>query len=89
MRQCLTCRKLITKGSYCKIHNPKDKLYNNSRYRKQRAAIQRVYAGQVCPTCKVKVMNPPTADHVIPGDPNSPMRPQCLSCNSGKKGRIA
>ena len=60
-------------------------LYKNADYRRRSQLVR-----QTAITCSLcgggaRVGDPWTADHVVPGDPRSPLLPAHRSCNS-KKG---
>lgn len=92
-KPCLACNKLTTGGSYCDVHQaPLDEkerqrkrgrtLYNSTHYRKARAYLRATATH--CHLCKQPFTNRNdiTADHVIAGDPNSPLAPAHSICNS-------
>ncbi len=96
-KPCLTCNQLTTGASYCDKHlapileakrikeNLRKRgrtLYNSTAYRKQRAWIKATATH--CHICKQAFIdrNQISADHLIPGDPNSPLAPAHIICNS-------
>jgi len=96
-KPCLVCNQLTTGGSYCATHqlaaDEKEKLrqagrkagrtlYNSAGYRKQRAWLKATATH--CHLCKQAFTdrNQISADHLIPGDPNSPLAPAHIICNS-------
>jgi hypothetical protein len=98
-KPCLICGELSTENR-CPIHLKEYQdaekarqdgrkrgrtLYTSPAYRKQ-AAYFRDYA-TACHLCgKGKIINDPfTADHLVPGDPQSALLPAHRSCNS-KRG---
>lgn len=96
-KPCLTCG-VITKGnSYCDTHqaqaDEKEKarqrgrkagrtLYNDAGYRRMRAFLKATATH--CHLCKQSFIdrNQISADHLIPGDPNSPLAAAHIICNS-------
>lgn len=99
-KPCLTCNKLTAGGSYCETHQAiKDEqekqrqtarkagrtLYNTATYRRARAYLKATATH--CHLCKQAFTdrNQITADHLIPGDPLSPLAPAHAICNS-KRG---
>ena len=88
-RPCLDCRNLTENKSRCdSCESRRDSIRNASRrhyagdYAKRAAAVR---AGAVtCWICGLPRIegDPWTADHVLPGDPNSPLLPAHRSCNS-------
>lgn len=96
-KPCLTCNQLTTGGSYCATHqmtvNEREKqrqavrkagrtLYNDKAYRAGRAYLKATATH--CHLCKQAFTdrNDITADHVIAGDPASPLAPAHSLCNS-------
>ena len=77
---CLDCGRLHTRAVYCEIHE-RPVLYRG-RYR-QEAAYVRANA-ITCHLCGkgADATDPWTADHVLPGDPDSPLQAAHRSCNS-------
>jgi hypothetical protein len=96
-KPCLTCNTLTTGGSYCATHQAtideikriKENIrkrgrtiYNDARYRKIRAYLKATATH--CHICKQPFTNRNdiTADHLIPGDVNSPLDAAHGICNS-------
>jgi hypothetical protein len=82
-KPCIKCGTLTNGGSYCSTHLAEKKgRYNNLAYRKQREAIRATATH--CHLCGKAFLTQKeiTADHLIPGDINSPLLPAHLSCNS-------
>jgi len=96
-KPCLACNKLTTGASYCEQHqaivDEKEKvrqnnrkrgrtLYDSSHYRKARAYLKATATH--CHLCNQPFTNRNdiTADHVIAGDPLSPLAPAHSICNS-------
>ena len=96
-KPCLACNKLTTGASYCTEHqaivDEREKqrqatrkqgrtLYSSSNYRKIRAYLKATATH--CHLCKQPFTNRNdiTADHLIPGDPNSPLDAAHSVCNS-------
>lgn len=96
-KPCLTCNQLTTGASYCDTHqlqaDEREKLrqrgrkagrtlYNSAHYRRQRAYLKA--NATHCHLCKQAFINRDdiTADHLIPGDPNSPLAAAHSLCNS-------
>lgn len=95
-RPCLDCGELTTNKSRCDVHQKRiDDLINARRYQVKKATGQ--YSGDyrqrakavrdaatVCHLCGEgpRVNDVWTADHLIPGDPDSPLAPAHKSCNS-------
>ena len=101
-RPCLDCQKLHTdKGDYClscrkernrkKENNPerkaRKKLLYNSNYRRAASLIK--LTATHCHICKEPFTNREeiTADHLLPGEVNSPLAPAHKSCNSARGNR--
>ena len=99
-KPCLVCKQLTTGASYCETHqrgvDEREKqrqrirkagrvLYNDSNYRKIRAYLKATATH--CHLCNQAFTdrNQITADHLIPGDINSPLAPAHALCNS-KRG---
>ena len=96
-KPCLQCGKLTQGTSYCDIHwaekqalreilRPPRPKGNRPHYQGdywKRAKEVRENAA-VCHICKdgPRYGDPWTADHLIAGDPNSPLAPAHRSCNS-------
>jgi len=96
-KPCLICNQLTTGGSYCPTHQAKQDereqarqrmrkagrtLYNDARYRKIRAYLRATATH--CHICNEAFIdrNDITADHLIPGDINSPLDAAHSICNS-------
>jgi hypothetical protein len=96
-KPCLTCGQLTKGASYCEAHqlevDAREKqrqtirkrgrvIYNDSNYRKVRAYLKATATH--CHLCKEAFTdrNQITADHLIPGDINSPLAPAHAVCNS-------
>ena len=98
-RPCIVCGTLTREGSRCTDHKlperrsqksteqRKEKKANlyNSRYRKLAKAVRDT--AQYCHICQqpARPNDPWEADHLIPGDPNSPLAAAHRSCN-GRRG---
>jgi hypothetical protein len=91
-KRCLDCPAITRNGSRCptceRAHNRKRHnrvLYDRADYRR-RAARVRANATR-CWRCGLPILpgQPVDADHVNPGDPNSPLLPTHASCNRGKR----
>ena len=85
MRPCLErgCPEL-TKGTYCKPHyNARRRpIYNRAHAKRSRE----VRAAQ--PWCSLCwATEDLVADHIVPGDPNSPLRTLCRPCNTARANR--
>lgn len=95
-RPCIVCGILTDQQSRCEAHRLQQ---DNTRYRRRgtrphyqgdyrkRAAQVRANATE-CWLCGdgPRLHDPWTADHVIPGDPASPLLPAHRSCNSRRGG---
>ena len=96
-KPCLTCNQLTTGASYCATHqqgvDERERerqrirkagrtLYNNTHYRKQRAYLKATATH--CHLCKQAFTSRAdiTADHLIPGNPDSPLAAAHSLCNS-------
>lgn len=97
-KPCLVCNRLTTGASYCSTHqaqaDEKEKLrqkerkkgkwslYNDANYRRVRAHLKATATH--CHICKQAFINRNdiTADHLIPGDPQSPLAAAHSLCNS-------
>jgi hypothetical protein len=98
-RPCLDCHQLTTNTTRCDNCEAKRQLARNqgrthydSVYRMRAAAVRA--SARTCWICgePAKPDDPWTADHVIPGDPGSPLLPAHRACNSRRgdaKGRRA
>jgi 5-methylcytosine-specific restriction endonuclease McrA len=101
---CLGCRRLTANGSRCEsCEQKREAARNQSRphyqgdYRKRAAAVRQAAQRDPFATCWLcgevaREGDPWTADHVVPGDPQSPLMPAHRSCNSSRgdaKGRRA
>ena len=96
-KPCLVCNQLTKGGSYCETHqlqaDERERirqrgrkagrtLYNSKQYRQQRAWLKATATH--CHICKQPFTdrNQISADHLIPGDPNSPLDAAHIICNS-------
>jgi hypothetical protein len=96
-KPCLVCGVLTTGASYCQTHiiaveqKEKDRqtirkrgrtIYNDPNYRRQRAHLKATATH--CHLCKLPFTNRDdiTADHLIPGQVDSPLAPAHALCNS-------
>ena len=96
-KPCLVCNALTNGDSYCSTHkmqaDEKEKLrqrgrkagrtlYNSPQYRRERAYLKATATH--CHLCKLPFINRDdiTADHIIPGDPASPLAAAHMICNS-------
>jgi len=96
-KPCLTCNQLTTGGSYCETHqktvDAKEAqrqavrkrgrvIYNDAAYRRGRALLKATATH--CHLCKQPFIdrNQITADHLIPGQVDSPLAAAHLVCNS-------
>lgn len=101
-RPCLRCQELHTdKGDYCascragiertKEANPERRAYKNRLYNSEYQKLAKLVRKHavICHICKLGYLprDPWTADHVIPGDRNSPLAPAHRSCNSSRGNR--
>lgn len=85
-KPCIKCGTLTKLGSYCNQHlQQKQGLYNNARYRKHREYIRATATH--CHICKQPFTDRKqiSADHIEPGNLESPLLPAHISCNS-KRG---
>jgi hypothetical protein len=98
MRPCISCGKLTRGSNRCEEHkrpqyrtdeqiaerNAKKKVLYSSAYRK--AAKQVRDNAVVCHICGkgANPHDPWQADHLIPGDPMSPLAPAHRSCNASR-----
>jgi hypothetical protein len=99
MRPCLDCRELSTNGSRCprcaagrEAGRAAGRLHYRGDYRKRAAEVRATAI--TCWLCGngARIDDPWTADHVEPGNPDSPLLPAHRSCNSARgdaKGRRA
>ena len=101
---CLDCRALTANGSRCESCEGKRQAYRNAsrphyrgdyarRARKVRDAAA-ADPSTMCWLCgePARADDPWTADHVVPGEPSSPLMPAHRSCNSARgdgRGRRA
>lgn len=81
-RPCVVCGTLVDTGSRCQQHAIPD-LYRGDWARRSRAVRQ---SATTCYWCRESftAANPVQADHLIPGDPHSPLVPACRRCNAGR-----
>jgi len=101
-RPCLDCNRLHTdKGDYCagcrtqreriRENDPRRKAYKNRLYNSEYQRLAKLIRQNAisCHLCgKAQILGDPwTADHVVPGDINSPLLPAHRSCNSRKGNR--
>ncbi len=96
MRPCIETRcPALTQATRCSAHARaydrtrqarRGSLYNAEHQRRARACIA---AQPWCTDCGRR--DDLTADHVLPGEPASPLRTRCRSCNSARanRGRVA
>lgn len=98
MQPCLDCGKLSRNGSRCDAHQKvKKKQWDAPKAARKRATGQ--YGGDYrkrarliretavyCWLCggEPRTDDPMQADHVIPGDPMSPLAPAHRSCNAAR-----
>lgn len=100
---CLDCGKLTRNGSRCEAHQRRkeaewdavkaDRKRSTGQYSgdyKKRAKFVRATA-EYCWLCGggPKADDPWQADHVIPGDPDSPLAPAHRSCNAARGNKPA
>ena len=92
---CLTCGQLTRAGSYCTEHKPKKQdsperkakkqaLYGGDYRRRARAVKSSATHCHLC-NKPFEYGDSIEADHLIPGDPNSPLAPAHRLCNQ-KRG---
>ena len=97
-RVCLRCGILTDHGSYCQACSMEaERIRSKERgsrhytgdYR-ARAKVVRETATE-CHICHegARPSDPWTADHLIPGDPDSPLLPAHRSCNSRRGNRAS
>jgi hypothetical protein len=89
-RPCLTCRQLTTNPRRCpdcqttynRLHPKPKRPHYSGDYQARAKAVRD--SAQYCWICLegARVNDPWTADHVIPGDVDSPLLPAHRSCNS-------
>jgi hypothetical protein len=96
-KPCLVCNILTTGASYCSVHqlavDQREKqrqairkkgrtLYNDANYRRIRTHLKATATH--CHICKLPFTNRNdiTADHLIPGNPQSPLDAAHALCNS-------
>ena len=96
-KPCLVCNQLTKGGSYCDTHQAQADeafkrkeyyrkkgrtLYNDARYRRVRAWLKATATH--CHICKEPFTDRSqiSADHLIPGDINSPLDAAHIICNS-------
>ena len=101
-KPCLVCNQLTKGSSYCDTHQAQadettkrkeylrkkgQTLYNDARYRRVRAWLKATATH--CHICKQAFTdrNEISADHLIPGDINSPLDAAHISCNSRRGNR--
>lgn len=101
MRPCLDCGKLSRNGSRCEVHaavraKKEDEVkaarkrltgQYSGDYRRRAKAVRE--SAQYCWLCGggPKDDDPFQADHVIPGNPDSPLAPAHRSCNAARGNR--
>ena len=90
-RVCLGCNTLTDHGSYCQScaaererKRSKDRGPRHYTYEYRKAAKAVRESASQCWICGegAKPADPWTADHLVPGDPYSPLAPAHRSCNS-------
>ena len=89
-RPCLNCRNLTTNPRRCadcqttynRLHPKPKRPHYSGNYQARAKAVRE--SAQYCWICLegARVGDPWTADHVIPGDSDSPLLPAHRSCNS-------
>lgn len=89
-KPCLNCGELTPKGSRCAIcqrrydqaHPRPPRKHYGGDYKRRAKEIRDT--AQYCWLCglSAKANDPWTADHIIAGDPNSPLAAAHRSCNS-------
>jgi len=87
-KPCIKCGVLTIGGSYCVAHmKEKWGRYNDPKYKQARAGLRATATR--CHLCNELFTdrNQITADHLIPGDRNSPLLAAHLSCNSARGDR--
>lgn len=98
MQPCVDCGKLSRNGTRCELHQAqRDRARDVPKAARKRATGQ--YGGdyrrkaklirenaEYCWLCHegARVDDPFQADHVIPGDPESPLLPAHRSCNAAR-----
>ena len=104
-RRCLSCGALSphTRCGDCRRAKDRERNATRAHYQggyeaRRNAAVQAWHeAGAACWICG-RPLDPgrrwpdplsTTADHVVPGDPASELRPACLRCNSARGSRPA
>ena len=101
MRPCMKCGTLTRGSNYCDEHRRVDirseaklaeravkkKFFYNTEYRKAAEAVRD--NAVMCHICgkPAKANDPWQADHLIPGDPLSPLAPAHRSCNASRGNR--
>lgn len=98
-KPCLDCGTLTTGNNYCLRHQTARETAEAERQNKRKAGrglyrspeykrIARLYrdTATICHLCGQgrRLDDPMTADHIIAGDPNSPLAPAHRSCNSSR-----
>ena len=79
---CLDCGRLHLRAVYCEIHE-RPTLYGHN-YQREAAHIRATaITCHICGT-GADATDPWTADHIVAGDPNSPLKAAHRSCNSRK-----
>jgi hypothetical protein len=104
---CLGCYRLTGNGSRCQSCKTKRESMRNTRrdhyqgdYQRRSAAVRKAANADPSTLCwlchtPARLDDPWTADHVLPGDPHSPLMPAHRSCNSrrgdgtGRRGESA
>lgn len=100
-RPCSTCGKLTSGGNKCDKHQAEMMAVIEAKRRLRKMASGQ-YSGDykrrakevrqtavICHICKSgsRLDDPWQADHLIPGDPNSPLAPAHRSCNAKRGNR--
>lgn len=96
-RVCMACGTPSTEGSYCRdCALQRERIRSRQRgtrhytgdYRRRAAAVRA--SATTCWICHegAKLDDPWTADHVVPGDPASPLAAAHRSCNSRRGNRV-
>ena len=79
LRRCPTCQ-----TNYNRLHPKPHRPHYSGNYQARAKAVRD--SAQYCWICLegARVDDPWTADHIIPGDPDSPLLPAHRSCNSSR-----
>jgi len=95
-RVCVRCGVLTLHGSVCEpCEQERERIRSRKRGTRHYTTEYRKRAAQVratavtCWLCGdgARANDPWTADHVVPGDPDSPLAPAHRSCNSRRGNR--